>query len=244
METITVMKRYELKYVLSHAQLQFLKSSLDSHMVIDQYGKTTIASVYYDTPDYRLIRASIEKPAYKEKVRLRSYGLNQKDDPVYLEVKRKVEGIVYKRRIETSEDKVSSFLTYKENNIGTNQIAKELLYTRNFYATLEPKIMIIYDRVSYAEKDGDIRLTIDENPRYRAYDLNLHTSMDGQLLLPPGSAILEIKVQQEMPLWLVNILSEGKIYKTSFSKVGAAYQKLMTSHAMHAERRSHHEITV
>ena len=244
MGEITVMKRYETKYILSKEQLKFLRASLHGHMVIDEYGKTSIASIYYDTPDYRLIRASIEKPAYKEKLRLRSYGLVENNSPVYLEIKRKVEGIVYKRRIKTSENVASSFLANKSNTIGDNQIAKELLYFRNYYGVLEPKIMIIYDRTSYAEVEGDIRLTIDENPRYRSFDLNLHSSMEGQLLLPPGGAILEIKVQQEMPLWLVSILSEGKIYQGSFSKVGEAYKQIMLNNVLSTERRSRHEITV
>ena len=104
--------------------------------------------------------------------------------------------------------------------------------------------MIAYDRTSYKELEGDIRLTIDENPRYRAYDLNLHTSMDGSPLLSPGEAILEIKVQQEMPLWLTSILSKGKIYKTTFSKVGTAYQKIMTINNIINERRKEHELAV
>ena len=244
METITVMKRYEMKYILSREQLFFLQFSLIGHMEVDQYGKTSIASIYYDTSDYRLIRRSIERPAYKEKIRLRSYGLAKNGDHVYLELKRKVEGVVYKRRVGTSEEDASLFLSNKKNTIGENQIAKELVYFRNFYERLEPKIMVAYDRTSYAEIDGDIRLTIDENPRYRTYDLNLHTSMDGQLLLPAGSAILEIKVQQEMPLWLVSILSKGKIYKTNFSKVGEAYKRILSTNNLRTGRRSHHEITV
>ena len=244
METITVMKRYEMKYILSKEQMFYLQKSLCGHMEVDQYGKTSIASIYYDTPDYRIIRASIEKPAFKEKLRLRSYGLAKKDGHVYLEIKRKSEGVVYKRRVETTEENVSLFLNNKIKTIGSNQIGKELEYFRNFYGRLEPKIMIAYDRTSYAEIDGDIRLTIDENPRFRSYDLNLHTSMDGQHLLPVGSAILEIKVQQEMPLWLVSILSKEKIYQTSFSKVGEAYKRIRTIHAQHVERRTHHEITV
>ena len=243
MGEVTVMKRYERKYILTKEQLKFLQSSLLSHMVIDEYGKTSIASIYYDTPDYRLIRASIEKPAYKEKLRLRSYGLAKDDSPVYLEIKRKAEGIVYKRRIKTTEKEAHNFLMNKSNSIGDNQIANELLYFRNYYGILEPKIMIAYDRTSYAEVEGDIRLTIDENPRYRSYDLNLHTSMDGQSLLPSGGAILEIKVQQEMPLWLVSILSEGKIYQSSFSKVGEAYKRIMTN-KIFVERKSYHEITI
>ena len=244
MELITVMKRYEMKYILTKEQLSFLKDALKSHMIVDQYGKTSIASIYYDTPDYRLIRASIEKPSYKEKMRLRSYGLVERGEPVYLEIKRKCEGIVYKRRIETSEGDVKRFLSYESDDIADGQIAKEITYFRDFYKELEPKIMIAYDRTSYKEVDGDIRLTIDENPRFRTYDLNLHTSMDGQLLLPAGEAILEIKVQQEMPLWLVNILSQGKIYKTSFSKVGEAYKRCIMPLHTSIERRERHEITV
>ena len=244
METITVMKRYEMKYILSKEQLFYLKNSLCGHMEVDQYGKTSVASIYYDTPDYRVIRASIEKPAYKEKLRLRSYGLAKNKDHVYLEIKRKTEGVVYKRRVETTEEEASLFLNNKIETIGSNQIAKELAYFRNFYGKLEPKIVIAYDRTSYAEIDGDIRLTIDENPRYRSFDLNLHSSMDGELLLPAVSAILEIKVQQELPLWLVEILSKGKIYKTTFSKVGEAYKKIVSNNVARIGRRLRHEITV
>lgn len=223
MKAITVMKRYEMKYILSKEQLLYLKEALLDHMEVDQYGKTTIGSIYFDTPDFRLVRTSIERPIYKEKIRLRSYGLAQNNGHVYLEIKRKAEGVVYKRRVETTEEDVSSFFAYQKD-IGENQIAKELIYFRNFYQKLEPKIMVMYDRTSYLEIDGDIRLTIDENPRYRTYDLNLHTSMDGEPLLKQGCAILELKVQQEMPLWLVNILSKGNIYKSNFSKVGEAYK--------------------
>ena len=244
MEVITVMKRYEMKFILNKDQLDYLKNALIGHMIVDQYGKTSIASIYYDTPNYRLIRASIEKPSYKEKLRLRSYGIVERGEPVYLEIKRKCEGVVYKRRVETSESDVSHFLNYQSDDLTDGQISKELVYFRDFYQKLEPKIMIAYDRTSYKEVDGDIRLTIDENPRFRTYDLNLHTSMDGQSLLPTGHAILEIKVQQEMPLWLASILSEGKIYKTSFSKVGEAYKRCMYPLQAPKERSKSYEITV
>ena len=245
MEAITVMKRYEMKFILNKAQLIAFKNALDGHMVIDEYGKTSIASIYYDTPNYQLIRTSLEKPAYKEKIRLRGYGLLNEDDDSFLELKRKVEGVVYKRRIKIKEENAINFLKGKTDHLeSSNQIAKELVYFRNYYQKLEPKIMVIYDRTSYKELDGDIRLTIDECPRYRTYDLNLHTSMDGELLLPPGNAILEIKVQQDMPLWLVNILSENKIYKSSFSKVGMAYQLMNKKQLLHLERGNRYEVTI
>lgn len=245
MEAITVMKRYEMKFILNKAQLIAFKNALDGHMVVDEYGKTSIASIYYDTPNYQLIRTSLEKPAYKEKIRLRGYGLLNKDDDSFLELKRKVEGVVYKRRIKIKEENAINFLKGKTDHLeSSNQIAKELVYFRNYYQKLEPKIMVIYDRTSYKELDGDIRLTIDECPRYRTYDLNLHTSMDGELLLQPGNAILEIKVQQDMPLWLVNILSENKIYKSSFSKVGMAYQLINKKQLSHLERGNRYEVTI
>ena len=244
MNVITVMKRYEMKYVLNKEQINYLKTALMGHMEVDQYGKTSIASIYYDTPDFRLIRRSIEKPTYKEKIRLRAYGVVERGEPVYLEIKRKCEGVVYKRRIETSETDVSHFLNHEDDAIAEGQIAREMVYFRDYYQNLEPKIMVAYDRTSYKEIEGNIRLTIDENPRYRTYDLNLHTSMDGQPLLPLGCAILEIKVQQEMPLWLADILDKGKIYQSSFSKVGTAYQKYMKPLHIETGRSKSHGLII
>ena len=96
---IVVMKRYEMKYILSPEQTDYFKKSVEGHMKIDKFGLTSIASLYYDTPDYRLIRTSVEKPPFKEKIRLRSYGIATESSPVFLELKRKAYGIVYKRRV-------------------------------------------------------------------------------------------------------------------------------------------------
>lgn len=222
---ITVMKRYELKYILNAEQTAFLRERLKGHMEADSYGKTSIASLYYDTPNYRLIRTSVDKPAFKEKIRLRSYGLATDDSPVFLELKRKAYGIVYKRRVETTIPRVNSFFEGEGDICEGGQINREITTFRDLYEELVPSCLIIYDRTAYFEPDGDLRLTIDENPRYRMDDLTLEKSMDGISLLPEGSTILEIKVQGAMPLWLSAILSEGKIYKGSFSKYGEAYRR-------------------
>lgn len=225
-EIISVMKRYELKYCLSKSQVAFFKEQILHHMKIDEYGLTTISSIYFDTPNFSLINRSIEKPAYKEKIRLRSYGLAKKNSPVFLEIKRKNEKIVYKRRIVTTEAKVAAFLEQDEE-FNQNQIARELEAFKENYKILEPKYIIIYDRIAYYQDNSDLRITLDMNPRYRKEDLNLHTSMDGIPLLDEGEAILEIKVQHSVPLWLVKILTEGKIYQTSFSKIGTAHKQEM-----------------
>ena len=222
---ITVMKRYELKYLLNGAQTEYLRERLKGHMEVDEYGKTSIASLYYDTPSYQLIRMSVEKPQFKEKIRLRSYGLATEASPVFLELKRKAYGVVYKRRVETTIPLVKKFFSGDGDICAGGQINSEIKTFRDHYKTLVPSCLIIYDRTAYFEPDGDLRLTIDEAPRYRTDRLNLTESMDGVLLLNEGWTILEIKVQEAMPLWLAETLSTGKIYKGSFSKYGEAYRQ-------------------
>ena len=222
---IVVMKRYERKYLLSAEQTEYLVKRLEGHMKLDQYGRTSIASLYYDTPNYRLIRASVEKPPFKEKIRLRSYGLATLESPVFLELKRKAYGIVYKRRVQSTIPLVDKFFAGSGDICAPGQINREITYFRDYYQTLVPACLIIYDREAYFEPGGDLRLTIDYNPRYRTDHLDLTYSMDGLPLRPPGHTILEVKVQEAMPLWLTHILDEGQIYKNSFSKYGEAFRQ-------------------
>ena len=224
-EPIVVMQRYELKYLLDGAQTDFLVKSLEGHMKLDKYGRTSIASLYYDTPNYQLIRASVEKPPFKEKIRLRSYGLATRESPVYLELKRKAYGIVYKRRVQSTIPLVNKFFAGSGDICAPGQINREITYFRDYYKTLVPACLIIYDREAFFEPGGDLRLTIDHCPRYRTDHLDLTSSMDGLPLRPPGHTILEIKVQEAMPLWLTHILDEGQIYKNSFSKYGEAFRQ-------------------
>ena len=205
---INVMKRYELKYYLSKDQLIYFQKEIARYMKVDKYWLTSIASLYFDTPTYSLINKSIEKPYFKEKIRLRSYGLANITSPTYLEVKRKCEGIVYKRRVRLLEDEAYSLIKDKESK-NDDQIARELEFFMNNYSNLEAKYLIIYDRLAYYQDNSD---------------LNLHTSLEGIPLFKEEGAILEIKVQHSVPLWLVEILTKGHIYQTSISKVGVAHK--------------------
>ena len=225
---ITVMQRVEWKFILSAEQTQFFCEQLKGHMEPDAYGLTTISSLYYDTPDRQLIRTSIEKPDFKEKIRLRAYGPATDTTPVYLELKRKAFGIVYKRRVQATVPEVESFFSGTLNLDENGQIDRELTYFRNYYKELVPACMILYDRVAYCEPNGDLRLTIDYNPRYRNDALSFDYAPVGIPLLNPGETILEVKVQDTIPLWLVRILSEGKIRHGSISKYGEAYRQSIT----------------
>ena len=219
-----VFERYELKYILTREDYEYFKEAVKGHMQVDQFGISTIQSIYYDTKDSLLIRRSLDKPIYKEKLRLRSYGLVKEGQPCFLEMKRKAEGLVYKRRISMLEQDAMDFMN-KKNDGPDKQIARELKYFRDYYGDLEPKILIIYERESYFEPNGgEVRVSFDFNPRFRTTDLNLHTNLDGRFLLDEDTVLLEIKVLHNMPLWLTKILSEGHIKKGSFSKYGQAYK--------------------
>lgn len=224
---ITVMQRVEWKYILSAEQTEFFRERLKGHMEPDAYGLTTIQSLYYDTPDRRLVRTSIEKPEFKEKIRLRAYGRATSETPVYLELKRKAFGIVYKRRVQATVPEVKRFFAGEPVLDEDGQIDREIIYFRDYYKKLEPACMILYDRTAYYEPDGDLRLTIDRNPRYRTDALSFDLAPVGIALLAPGDTILEIKVQDTIPLWLVRILSEGNIKRGSISKYGEAYRRSM-----------------
>ena len=234
---ISVMKRYELKYSLNQEQLDYFVSRISEFMKPDKYGLTTISSLYFDTPDYRLINKSIEKPQYKEKLRLRSYGLASKDNKCFLEVKRKLDSIVYKRRILITEEEAMELINNKETD-KKDQITRELASFIDKYHNLEPKYLLIYDRIAYYQDNSDLRITLDMNPRYRITDLNLHTSMDGIPVIQDGVAILEVKVQHSIPLWLVEILTKAKIYQTSFSKVGTAHKNEMRKRQLIKHQKS------
>ena len=222
---ITVMKRYEWKYILSAAQTDAFVARLEGHMEPDAYGLTTIASLYYDTPDYRLIRESIEKPEFEEKIRLRAYGRATDRTPVYLELKRKAYGIVYKRRVQATVPEAEQFFSGTLNLDENGQIDREITYFRDYYHTLVPACMILYDRTAYCEPDGDLRLTIDRNPRYRVDAFRFDSDPVGKPLLHAGDTILELKVQDVIPLWLVQILSDLNIKRGSISKVGEAFHR-------------------
>ena len=230
---VTVMQRYEMKYLLNPAQTEHLLRRLEGRMRVDEYGLTSIASLYYDTPDARLVRASLEKPVFKEKLRLRSYGLATDVSPVWLELKRKYDGIVYKRRVPATLPDVGRFFAGEDSLGGDAQIRKELAAFRDHYGTLVPACLVVCDRAAYVGSDDGLRLTVDHRPRYRTGDLTLTRSLDGLPLLEEGWTILEVKVQGAVPLWLSAVLSESGIFKSSFSKVGEAYRRELLKQKEH-----------
>ncbi|MFA9466983.1 MAG: polyphosphate polymerase domain-containing protein [Velocimicrobium sp.] len=213
--------------MLDERRYEILCDCMKEHMTVDDYGLSTICNVYYDTNNYELIRTSIEKPPYKEKMRIRSYGVPKETDKTFVEIKKKYDGIVYKRRIQLSVKEARNYLEHGIKPPKDSQILKEIDYFINFYHPVK-RMYIAYDRVAmFGIEDDSIRITFDRNIRSREYDLDLVRGDFGELLLDQSQVLMEIKVAGAYPLWMVRILSELKIYPVSFSKYGAIYQQKM-----------------
>ncbi|TEB06040.1 VTC domain protein [Pelotomaculum schinkii] len=219
-----VFKRIEKKYLLSAQQHQALMPQLQGYMTQDRHGLHTICNLYFDTKSYELIRHSIEKPIYKEKLRLRSYGVPKPGDTVFLELKKKFEGVVYKRRIPLALEEARRYLLRHEKPRRSSQILCEIDWFLKRYQPV-PKIYIAYDRLAlFGNEDASLRITFDQNILFRESLLDLSKGNWGKPLLKPGNVLMEIKIPGAMPLWLSRLLTELEIYPTSFSKYGNIYK--------------------
>lgn len=220
-----VFQRIEKKYLMNQEQYQQFLAGMSPYMEMDQYGLHTIGNIYYDTEDDILIRTSIEKPPYKEKMRLRSYGIPEEGDMVFLELKKKWDGIVYKRRVAMTLEEARAYLMEGKAPDHDRQMVKEMDYFLDYYHPV-PRLYLAYDRRAYAGKeDSRLRLTIDERIRSRDWDLDLSCGDQGRMLFEKDYYLMEIKAPDAYPMWLAHLLSRLGIYPVSFSKYGMFYKK-------------------
>lgn len=223
-ETQLSFKRYEKKYLLSREKYLELWSQLESRLMPDQFFQSTVMSLYYDWDDFRLIRSSIEQPVYKEKLRLRSYDVPGEESPVFVELKKKYKGIVYKRRVRMTEREAEDYLAGRTAAPAEDQISREIDW---FLKTnpVQPKVLIACDRKAYVgREEPGLRLTFDSSIRWRDIQLRLTEGDHGRELLEDGQVLLEIKMPESAPLWLAELLSSLEIFPRSFSKYGQCYK--------------------
>lgn len=227
-----VFKRYEIKYLITREQKEAILAAMAPHMSLDQYGKSTIRNIYFDTDDYILARHSIAKPDFKEKLRIRSYKKADERSEVFVELKRKCDHIVYKRRIALPEEDAMKWVEGDRSNFiegecraASTQVTNEIEYFCSLYQGLRPTLYLSYDREAYRmNDDSDFRVTFDCNIRSRDYDISLESDAYGTELLDEDKVLMELKCSGGIPLWMTEALSRGRMYKTSFSKYGTAYQ--------------------
>ncbi|MBQ2934075.1 MAG: polyphosphate polymerase domain-containing protein [Clostridia bacterium] len=223
----TVFKRYEFKYLINDRQKEKIISDMNKYMQPDKYDRATIRNIYFDTDNFLLIRRSIDKPVYKEKLRIRCYGKTNADSDVFVELKKKYKSVVYKRRVTLPEREAMNWVCNGVCNKNT-QISSEIDYFLYFYKNLRPSVFLSYEREAYAARDGsDFRVTFDKNILCRQNDLSLCSDAYGTPILSDDMSIMEIKCSGGIPLWMTEILSREHIYKTSFSKYGTAYKNLI-----------------
>lgn len=224
-ETKLTFRRLEKKFLLSAAQYDALMERLRDYIVPDTYFQSTVCSIYYDSDDYSLIRHSIEDPVYKEKLRVRSYNVPDADGTVFVELKKKYKGIVYKRRVSMTAAQASAYLAGHAPAPENSQMIREIdwfLHTNN----PTPKVFIACDRTAYVAKDdGELRITFDHAIRWRQQELDLTLGSHGQPLTGEGEVLMEIKIPGAAPLWLAHILSELSLYPAGFSKYGQTYKE-------------------
>lgn len=223
-----IFERFEIKYIINQEQKERILKAMEPYMALDQYGRTTIRNIYYDTDNYRLIRRSIEKPVYKEKLRIRSYAKASPTSTVFVELKKKYKSIVYKRRLALPEHEAMNWMAGKKPISTRSQISDEIDYFMDYYQNIHPKVFLTYEREAfYSLKGDDFRVTFDEYILCRQEELSLRADIWGTLILPDDLVLMELKCSRGIPLWMSKVLSEEKIFKCSFSKYGTAYETII-----------------
>ena len=220
---IHTFRRYEKKYLITAEQADALFKKIGDRMRPDEYGETVICNLYYDTPDYLLIRRSLDKPKYKEKLRIRCYGVPNKDSLAFIEIKKKVAKIVYKRRIDTTYKKAVDYLKTGETDV-EGQVKNELDWFLKSYEGIAPSTALFYTRTAFFDTvDPELRITVDKDIFWRRDDLDLTLGAYGERIIGENQRLLEIKISGTFPVWLAHTLSELNIFPNSFSKYGKAF---------------------
>lgn len=221
-----VFARCEQKYLLTPSRYEALLKVMAGRTHPDLFSDYTVESIYYDTPDFAMLRASAERPYYKEKLRLRSYGVQCGTDTVYAELKKKCGGIVYKRRVPLPLDEAVEYFTSRRLNCPRTQILREIdALLRE--GPVEPKVLIAYERKALVgNEDAGLRITFDTDLRYRTGGLSfLSRGGESSLTEDPSAVLMEVKLTNAMPLWMARALSMIGAYPSSFSKAGTWYRK-------------------
>ncbi|HFI0254452.1 TPA: polyphosphate polymerase domain-containing protein [Streptococcus suis] len=221
-------KRKETKYIVDKETFALLEKDLQRHMVSDEFATSTITNIYFDNEDFDMIQDSIAKKNGREKIRMRIYDAQPSaSSQAFLEIKKKENKIGYKYRLTSNPLSVTNYIEkgVVDKTITDEMVTSELEILRERYGTIKPKMYIYYDRVSYKGiEDKKIRLTIDKNLLYRDYHVSATDGKFGEALLDPNKVIMEIKVPEQLPDWLLDLLEKYQLEKQSFSKYGNAYK--------------------
>ena len=229
--------RVETKYLLTLPQAAALEMGLMRlGFGKTDFGSPRVQSLYYDTADYALIRMSLERPAYKEKLRLRAYGEPGALTQSFVEIKKKYNGVVYKRRTAMPLREAMDDLYWGRMPEKAGQVGREVQWMMHRYG-LRPAAVISYDRDAwFCPEQPGVRITFDRRLTFRDWALDLNSGEPGLPLLPADRRLMEIKTNGVYPLWLTQLLRETDARRTHFSKYGLAYLQYIRPQTEKMER--------
>ena len=223
-----VFARVEKKFLISEQQERDITCRLESRgFSFVDFGNSLVQSIYFDTPDDLLIRRSLERPNYKEKIRLRAYGIADRNSTVFMEIKKKYQKTVFKRRTALPLSEALEAVRKGQLPASCGQIGEELTWCFQRYR-LMPKMAILYNRQAFVQPGTDtLRVTFDRSIRFRREPLDVTFPAFGTMLLPDDRVLMEVKIPGTYPLWLIRMIEETGAQGTHLSKYGLAYQKTM-----------------
>lgn len=230
---IETMSRHDIKYIIDEKTVGELRKCLLANNMRKQiHDSDLVVSAYCDTDDFASIRKCIDDPKHKEKIRIRSYGPIGDDDLAYLEIKRKENGLLTKRRVKVRYGDIPGILSGSQKMQG--EFGDELDDFLSRYPNSEPRIRISYERESYKAEDesSDLRVTLDHDIRYKVGKGIRLDGSDGTCLMSPRRYIIEIKTLGETPKWLDMFFKSRSLKPRSYSKYAKAYTKAVRNNSL------------
>lgn len=233
----TAERRGELKYLMTEEVYRMFRAASQEYLEPDSFACSLVSSLYLDNDDNAIIRRSLEKPPYKEKLRIRTYVDEPgPGDTCFFEIKKKFKGTVFKRRVEMTLGEALSFCRNGKRPEETLtalsdadrrtalQILQEIEWLFMLYGDLRPSFLVSCKRLSLKEKTTDsLRITFDRDLRWSFDRQREFLGSATNALIDPASRIMEIKSTKGMPFWLIEVLNELELRPQSFSKVGKSY---------------------
>jgi SPX domain protein involved in polyphosphate accumulation len=227
--TIRKFNRFELKYLLTLKQAEQFKTALRAFLIPDEHGNNnghyTVASLYYDSPNFRCYREKVDGIKFRRKLRLRWYETGEvltDDALVFAEIKQRIDRVTQKRRATLPYWKALRLCNDRQfpDHEDCDKAVIDEIFEFVWHYNLRPVSIVRYDRQAFigTEYDIGLRVTFDTNLSFQTHNLHLHEQASGFLMLPPNQIVMEIKVNERIPYWLTEMIAAHNMQMIRVSK--------------------------
>ncbi len=228
-QIIREFNRFELKYLITLSKAEEIKKTIRRYMVLDREhhadGKYVVSSLYYDSPTLDCYWEKENGIKFRRKLRIRHYETVEDltdDSLVFVEIKQRVDRVTQKKRavlsyldaLRLGNDRQLVDCISEERGV-VNEIYM-MLWQKN----LIPAIIVRYNRQAFNGSSFDIglRVTFDTDISFQPYPLHLHDIHSNIPLLTASQVIMEIKLNERMPIWLTELISANNLQINRISK--------------------------